>query len=110
MPKNIAKSIRISDEVFAYIDQTPGKGFNEKLENIILEAKKEEAKRQKHLDELQKSIDKEQRDLYRLMERNRYMEEFFKTVLRMQHQLYDLKELLEKAINEPENKETVNTQ
>ena len=39
--KNIAKSVRISDEVFAYIDAAPGKGFNEKFENIILEAKRE---------------------------------------------------------------------
>lgn len=47
--KSIAKSIRISDEVFDYIDQAPGKGFNEKFENIILEAKLEESKRKEEL-------------------------------------------------------------
>lgn len=103
--KSIAKSIRISDEVFEYIDQAPGKGFNEKFENIILEAKLEEPKRKKELARLDKSITEKRSELQRLFDQYRYMDEFFKTVLRMQHQLYDLKELLDKATEQDKNNE-----
>lgn len=42
MAKNIAKSIRLSEEVYAYIDGYRGNGFNEKFENIILDYQKAE--------------------------------------------------------------------
>ena len=43
--KSIAKSVRLTQEVFDYIDSAPGNGFNEKFENIILEAKRGESDR-----------------------------------------------------------------
>lgn len=42
MAKEIAKSIRLSREVFEYIDSYRGNGFNEKFENIILDYQKAE--------------------------------------------------------------------
>lgn len=42
MAKNIAKSIRLSEEVYVYIDGYRGNGFNEKFENIILDYQKAE--------------------------------------------------------------------
>ncbi len=42
MAKDIAKSIRLSQEVFGFIDNYRGNGFNEKFENIILDYQKEE--------------------------------------------------------------------
>lgn len=55
MAKNIAKSVRLSSEVFEYIQAYKGDGFNEKFENIILYAMNSAAERNeriKHLDEL----------------------------------------------------------
>lgn len=40
--KSIAKSIRLSREVFEYIDKYRGNGFNEKFENIILDYQQKE--------------------------------------------------------------------
>jgi hypothetical protein len=97
MAKNISKSIRISDEVFEYIDAAPGKGFNEKFENIILSAKKEEPERQKRLAELNEAIAKETCDLQRLFDEHRYMRQFFNSVLHIQRELSDLEGLLHKA-------------
>jgi uncharacterized protein (UPF0335 family) len=97
MAKNISKSIRISDEVFDYIDQAPGKGFNEKFENIILSAKKEESEREERLAQLNESIQKKTCELQRLFDQYRYMDAFFRRVLRLQHELLDLEELLQKA-------------
>lgn len=98
MAKGIAKSIRISEEVFDYINEAPGEGFNQKFENIILQAKKGEAERLKTLAELDRRIEKAQTELYDLFDRNRYMEDFFRTFLSMQHSLHNMKEKLDKAL------------
>lgn len=50
--KSIAKSVRLTQEVYDYIEQQAGNGFNEKFENIILEAKKGESDRKKELRDL----------------------------------------------------------
>ena len=57
--KSIAKSVRLTQEVFDYIDSAPGNGFNEKFENIILEAKRGESDRKKELARLDKQIEKQ---------------------------------------------------
>ena len=59
--KNIAKSVRLTQEVFDYIDSAPGNGFNEKFENIILEAKRGESDRKKELARLDEKIRRQQR-------------------------------------------------
>ena len=47
--KTINKSIRLTPKVYNYIDSHPGNGFNEKFENIILEAMEFESERKKRL-------------------------------------------------------------
>ena len=54
--KSIAKSIRLSDEIFAYIDEYRGNGFNEKFENIILDAMLSEKDRKMRLASLDLQI------------------------------------------------------
>lgn len=100
--KKISKSIRVTDEVNGYIMEAPGKTFNEKFENIILEAKVGEAKRVKRLSDLQRSIDEQQRKLYKLFERYRYLDDFFKRFVHMSHTLADMQELLDKVMDEPD--------
>lgn len=95
--KNIAKSIRISEEVFAYIDNAPGKGFNEKFENIILEAKETEADRKKKLADLEKRIHDAQLKLSEVLNEEREMREFFRNFTHMQHQLSIMRACLNRA-------------
>lgn len=106
--KSIAKSIRISEEVFAYIDKAPGKGFNEKFENIILEAKRTEADRKKRLAGLEKQIHDAQLKLMKLLQQDRELQDFFRTFARMQHLLLDLKENLDRASDVPEDEQNNN--
>lgn len=96
--KSISKSIRLSENVYGYIMKAPGKGFNEKFENIILQAQEEEPALKKRLAELNRDVDREQRKLYQLFDKYRYMDDFFRSVLKMQHQLFDAQEQLKKAI------------
>ena len=105
--KNIAKSVRISDEVFAYIDAAPGKGFNEKFENIILEAKREEADRKKRLAKLEQRIHDAQINLNKLLDQDRELRQCFRQFTYIQHQVDIMKQSVERALNagtEPDNK------
>ena len=47
--KSINKSIRLSQPVYDYIMQAPCDGFNQKFENIIIDAKESEARRRESL-------------------------------------------------------------
>ena len=98
--KNISKSIRLSDDVYGYIMAAPGKGFNEKFENIILEAHEAEPELKKRLAELQKSVDDEQRKLYQLFEKYRYLNDYFRIAMSMQHQLDVMQDDLKMALND----------
>lgn len=59
----IGKSIRVSQKVFDYIEAYNGEGFNEKFENIILDAMESEKKRKDKIKALDKSITEKQ-DIY----------------------------------------------
>lgn len=56
MVKNIAKSVRLSNEVYEYVNEFKGNGFNEKFENIVIFSMKTEVERKKRLDEIEKLI------------------------------------------------------
>lgn len=36
MPKNVQKSVRMTEKIFNYVDNFNGAGFNEKFENLVL--------------------------------------------------------------------------
>lgn len=61
--KNISKSIRLSEEVYAYMDGYQGEGFNQKFENIILDAMLSEQHRKAKLEVLGRQIADKERQL-----------------------------------------------
>lgn len=68
--KGNSKSIRLSDEVLAYIESYEGKGFNEKFENIILFAMKTEGERKKRVEYLDRQIAEKQHEIQMLVTRH----------------------------------------
>lgn len=60
--KSIAKSIRITPEVFELVNGLPGEGFNQKFENMVLKYFKEEKALTARLESLQKNYDTTRRD------------------------------------------------
>ena len=95
--KSIAKSVRLTQEVFDYIDSAPGNGFNEKFENIILEAKRGESDRKKELARLDKKIERQQRKESLLFEKYNYLESSFRDYVHSQHQIENLRHDIDKA-------------
>ena len=66
--KSVSKSIRLTEEVFTYIDGYQGEGFNQKFENIILNAMCTEQQRKKRIKELDKRIAEREEVLRKLFD------------------------------------------
>lgn len=73
-PKNVQKSIRISEDVLKYIEKQDGNGFNEKLCNMVLycmeheaDIKKKVSAAEKRLEVIEKRI-REKEDLLEKLE------------------------------------------
>ena len=59
---SIAKSVRVPEEIYDYINSYSGEGFNQKFVNIIRDARDTEPERNETLDRLNKQIS--QREKY----------------------------------------------
>ena len=66
--KNILKSVRLSQEVFDYINRVEGTGFNQKFENAVLFFMKEEESKKKRVQELDDLISVRSNELNKLNE------------------------------------------
>lgn len=58
--KNNAKSVRMTDEVLAYVESQEGEGFNQKFENMALYAMKTEKERRQRIARLDAEIQRKQ--------------------------------------------------
>lgn len=72
--KNVQKSIRMTDEVFEAVDRYRGDGFNEKLENLVMDYLHGREKFQRELDRLQELVHLKRDELVRLQDRVRAAE------------------------------------
>lgn len=54
--KSIQKSIRVTQKVNDYINSSPGSGFNEKLENLVLFFMEKENQIKKDINEAQRQL------------------------------------------------------
>ena len=79
--KSINKSIRLSQPVYDYIMQAPGDGFNQKFENIIIDAKESEARRQETLKMLDDRIEDLQADYNSCYDQLRKLEPMLQAAL-----------------------------
>lgn len=66
VPKNNAKSVRMTDAVLAYVEAQEGEGFNQKFENMVLYAMKTEKDREHHIAILDDEIARKRDMLYKL--------------------------------------------
>lgn len=53
---SVAKSVRVPEEIYDYINSYSGEGFNQKFVNIIRDARDTEPERNETLDRLNKQI------------------------------------------------------
>lgn len=60
---SVAKSVRIPEEVYEYINNYSGDGFNQKFVNVIRDARDTEPERNETLDRLNKQISEREKYL-----------------------------------------------
>ena len=97
MAKPINKSIRLSEEVFSYIDSYPGAGFNDKLENIVLFAMKNEDVLKERIRYQQEKLDDIYASVRKLQERYQALNNHLYTALRLNSTFKQLYEDIEKV-------------
>lgn len=85
-PKNIQKSIRISEEVSAYIEKQEGNGFNEKFCNMVLYCMEHEAEIKKKVTAAEKRlaiVEKHINENHKLLEQLESISRFVSSCLRV---------------------------
>ncbi len=60
---SVAKSVRIPEEIYDYINSYSGEGFNQKFVNVIRDARDTEPERNETLDRLNKQISEREKYL-----------------------------------------------
>ncbi|MTK05643.1 MAG: hypothetical protein F8N38_00955 [Hungatella sp.] len=60
---SVAKSVRVPEEIYDYINSYSGEGFNQKFVNVIRDARDTEPERNEMLDRLNKQISEREKYL-----------------------------------------------
>lgn len=79
MNKDIQKSIRMTAEVYAYVDAQPGTGFNAKFENMVLRCMTEESELEKKIEKKKEELAKLERnceDIWKVLDKAKRIERF----------------------------------
>lgn len=66
MSKSISKSVRLTAETYNFIDRYTGEGFNQKLENLVMDMLVTEERLKARLSDLEKRIQERQELLDKL--------------------------------------------
>ena len=98
--KSINKSIRISPKIYNYIDSHPGNGFNEKLENIILESMEFETARLKRIAELDDLIQDKAAQYELLKSKIISLNDFLLVAVRANSMLKELDKLVKQIVSQ----------
>lgn len=94
-----SKSIRISDKVLNYINNYRGNGFNEKFENIILDAMESEDKRIATLDMYDKEIAHKKQIYYKMCDDLRQLEPMVQACVHVNSRIKELNKSFDVCIS-----------
>lgn len=98
--KNNAKSIRLSDKVLNYIQAYRGSGFNEKFENIILDAMESEDERLRTLERYQEEIEDVKEKYFLLCDKLRRLEPMVQCCLHINSRIIQLNKEFDECITD----------
>ena len=91
--KRNQKCVRLSDEVLDIIEQSEGKGFNDKFEKFVLKAYKEKPALEESLKNLNDQIEKKRGQLYAISDKILALERVHllrKDILRIESEIDEL--------------------
>lgn len=88
--KSVSKSIRLTEDLYKYIDNYRGEGFNAKFENVILDARDSEKQRQMRLQWLQRDYDKLEAQYKELQQSFAELKSIHRNAVNVHRMLYEL--------------------
>lgn len=95
-----SKSIRLSDKVLRYIEAAPGDGFNQKFENIIVEAVEAVPGREKEVAYYDQLIEKRRKQLSRIADKVESLDVTIQAVFSLQDEVRRIQRQIEAIIND----------
>lgn len=95
-----SKSIRISDKVLNYINAYRGNGFNEKFENIILDAMESEDDRIKTLKMYDNQIERQKQRYFKMCDQLSRLEPMVQSYVRVYDRIRELNRIFDICISE----------
>lgn len=95
-----SKSIRLSDKVLQYIESVPGDGFNQKFENIIIEAMETVPQREKELAYYDGLIAKRKEQLSKIADKVESFDSAIKAVFAVQEDVRRIQRQIDSIIND----------
>ena len=98
--KNNLKSIRLSDRVMNYIQNYRGDGFNEKFENIILDAMESEDRRIRDLERYDAQIQLKKQQYFSLCSKLRSLDPMVQACLHINSRIRNLNDEFDVCISE----------
>ncbi len=96
--KNNAKSIRLSDKVMNYILSYRGNGFNEKFENIILDAMESEKERERQIEFYENQIETIKEKYFLMADKLRHLEPMVQAALHVNSRINQLNKEFDECI------------
>ena len=101
--KDVRKSVRLSQEVYAYVESAEGKSFNDKLDRLLLDAKNGEAQRAKRIQEYDKRIQRQEEKMEKLFEQESDFRKLHSNAVMLNRQLEELGKAFKRQIEAFEN-------
>ena len=98
--KSINKSVRLTPKVYNYIDSYQGNGFNEKFENIILEAMELEEERKKRIQALDDMIADKLDDYNTLRDKIKDLDKFLLVAVKANSMIKQLDDVVKEIVSQ----------
>ena len=98
--KDVQKSVRLSQEVYEYVESADGKSFNDKLNCLLLDAKNGEAQRAKRIQEYDKRIQRQEEKMEKLFEQESEFRKLHSNAVMLNRQLEELGKAFKRQIEE----------
>ena len=98
--KSINKSVRLTPKVYNYIESYQGNGFNEKFENIILEAMELEEERKKRIQVLDGMIADKLDDYNTLRDKIKDLDKFLLVAVKANSMIKQLDDVVKEIVSQ----------
>ncbi len=98
--KSVAKSLRMTPEVYDFVMTAPGDGFNQKFENLVIDIKKSEPDRLNHICELDRMIQQKSMQLDKISRWVIDMDDVVRDALKLEDAFVTLQHKIEKILDD----------